>query len=64
MTKTDRRETVQRFIEANDKSPVVQGHVPVKGGARYKLADGTWHTLSQVACRELPDNYPKWIHDQ
>lgn len=52
----------QDFMDANDQSPVVEGHVLYKGGGRYKLADGSWHVLKKSECEELPEPYPKWIN--
>lgn len=55
------RAATERFIKANDESPVVIGNANVAGGGgRYKLDDGRWFNLSLAVCRELPDGYPRW----
>lgn len=58
------RESVRKFVEANDASPVVAGSVPLCGGAYYKLGDGRWIKLSRSACQELPEGYPRWRFDE
>lgn len=58
--------TVERFIAANDESPVVYGralepdpHRPAKG-AVYRFQNGRELRLTAAQCRALPEGYPKW----
>lgn len=54
------RDATQRFMQANDASPVVAGRVNPKGGAIYTLHNGIKFNLGLATVRELPEDYPKW----
>ena len=60
---TDLIKKLEAFTAANDRSPVVSGAVVSreKGGAHYRLLDGSRFTLNADVCRALPDGYPKWM---
>jgi len=58
-----RTKSAASFIEANNKSPVIEGAVlPYEtGGGYYRLKNGKEFLLSRDECRSLPDNYPIWF---
>lgn len=57
-----RTPNVQSFIEANEKSPVVEGRILSyeNGGGYYRLKNGKEFRLSRDECRSLPAYYPIW----
>jgi hypothetical protein len=51
---------VLSFVEANRKSPVVEGHAFPGGGGRYILEDGSDFKFTLDEMRAMP--MPRWLH--
>ena len=58
-----RTKNTRSFIDANNKSPVIEGAVLSyeTGGGYYRLKNGKEFRLSRDECRSLPENYPVWF---
>ena len=52
----------RKFMNANDKSPVVSGAAIGNGGEGgfYTLKDGQTFKLSLADCKALKEHYPMW----
>lgn len=55
----------KKFMDANDKSPVVSGYANESGGGGgYTLKNGKSFTLTLEDARSLIDGYPVWDFNQ
>lgn len=60
---SDAAATARAFMARNDRSPVISGSSNAERGGMggtYGLKDGSQHRLDTLACRLLPDGYPRW----
>lgn len=60
---SDAAATARAFMARNDRSPAISGSSNAERGGMggtYSLKDGTQHRLDTLACRLLPNGYPKW----
>lgn len=56
--------TAVKFMDANNKSPVVSGYANEGGGGGYTLKNGKSFTLTLKDARSLMDGYPVWDFNQ
>lgn len=59
----DAATAARAFMARNDRSPVISGSSNAERGGMggtYGLKDASHHRLDTLACRLLPDGYPRW----